>query len=272
MIHMVTAKNRHMYREQMREMHALRKQHFVDERGWTGLTVRDGGEYDDWDDDQAIYFLALDSEGRIGVAMRARPTEDKCILADVFPHLVAPGEPPLKAPGVWEITRIFATHAFRTRAGVKRRTELFLATVEAACRQGVHRLVGMTDLFLLPQTMQAGWRVRMLGLPSAYAEGEVIAVEVDSSPDGARAFQERLGEHAPVALHLDPRSPLAELAPEEAEAVVQLTRRLRPEQIRMATAILGQVLEWQETTSDEGVLAMIERATLAARQSASAAH
>jgi N-acyl-L-homoserine lactone synthetase len=156
MIHVVTYENRELYRRQLQEMHALRKTHFIQERGWTGLTERDGGEYDAYDDEKTIYFFALDQEGRIGVSMRARPTQDKSMLGDIFPHLIGPGAAPVEAPGVWEISRIFATRRFRTRSGVRRRSELFLATVEAAAIKGIDRLVGMTDVFLLPQTLAAG--------------------------------------------------------------------------------------------------------------------
>jgi len=54
MIHIVTSANRALYAAALAEMHRLRKVHFVDERGWTAMTVRDGGEYDAYDDDQAV--------------------------------------------------------------------------------------------------------------------------------------------------------------------------------------------------------------------------
>ena len=46
MIHIITANNRHIYRAQLAEMHELRRVHFVEERGWSDLTVIGGGEYD----------------------------------------------------------------------------------------------------------------------------------------------------------------------------------------------------------------------------------
>ena len=49
------------------------------------MTVREGGEYDNCDDERTIYFLQpLDEAGRVAVSMRARPTDDKRILSDVF--------------------------------------------------------------------------------------------------------------------------------------------------------------------------------------------
>src|SRR6185437_5528427 len=142
MIHMVTCENRALYARQLAEMFRLRKVHFVDERGWSALTVREDLEIDAYDDERTIYFMALDTLGRIQVCMRARPTDDRSMLADSFPHLVAPTAAPVTAPGIWEISRIFATRGARGRQGLVRRAELFLATVEAACALQVTRLVG----------------------------------------------------------------------------------------------------------------------------------
>lgn len=266
MIHMVTGENRALYATQLAEMFRLRKVHFVDERGWTALTVQDGQERDRYDDDLAIYFMALDKLGRIEVCMRARPTEDRSMLTDLFPHMVAPTSAPITAPGVWEISRIFATRGARGRRGVLRRAELFLATVEAACAMGVARLVGMTDLFLLPQTLSAGWRVRILGLPAKYAEGEAIAVEVDSSEPGLTAMQERLAIRRSTVMHVEPEHPLAGLAPAEAEAMFSLVAQARPSPLEVSSALSARIAQLQDARTDreieelvEGVMAAVEQ-------------
>jgi N-acyl-L-homoserine lactone synthetase len=272
MIHVVTADNREIYREQIAEMHSLRLKHFVEERGWSGLTIRDGGEYDVYDDERTIYFFALDEDGRIGVSMRARPTDDRSMLADAFPHLIGPGTEPIDQPGVWEISRIFATRKFRTRRGVQRRSELFLATVETAVRGGVHRLVGMTDVFLLPQTLAAGWTVKVLGLPASYGEGDVIGVEMDSSPAGLAAFQDRLAVHSPCALHIPASHPFAQLRPEEAESLISLQKSQGPQGLRLMREVVERVLAAQREHSDREIEAMVEQIAAAAGGSAPSTH
>ena len=67
---------------------APRRVHFVEERGWHDLTIVDGGEYDAFDDDQTIYFLALGPDAEVLGSIRARPTIDKCMLRDAFPELI----------------------------------------------------------------------------------------------------------------------------------------------------------------------------------------
>lgn len=261
MIHMVTPGNRQFYADQIEEMHRLRKAHFVDERGWSALTVRDGGEYDDWDDERTIYFFALDSQGHIGVSMRARPTDDKCILADVFPHLIMPGTGPVRGKTVWEISRIFATRKFRTRHGIRRRDELFLATVEAAVAAGVERLVGMIDTFLLPQAMRVGWKLKPLGLPAAYPEGEVIAVGISTTPQDLMDFRESMAVDSslilPAPLPAGAPAPLPDLLPQEIEALLAADRL--PEEHRIVLSkLVRSISTAQDKYSEDQLVAMID--------------
>lgn len=198
MIHMITKGNRHLFNEELREMHQLRKIHFVDERGWSQMNVREDGEFDQYDDDKAIYFVALDGEGHVGVSMRARPTEDGCMVADTFPELIHPECTPIKTKQTWEISRIFATRTNRTRAGIRRRDEVFLASMEAAAEQGISRLVGIIDTYLLPQAMRFPWRLTPLGLPAAYPEGEMIGVQIPVSQEDVLRARESMALNGSV--------------------------------------------------------------------------
>src|SRR5579875_591231 len=101
MIHVVTNANRSLYLHALKQMHRLRKVHFVDERGWTEMTLRDGGEYDPYDDDDAVYLLAIEADGAVSCSMRMRPTLSGSILTDVFPRLVAADEIGLCAADTW---------------------------------------------------------------------------------------------------------------------------------------------------------------------------
>ena len=256
MIHLVSKANRHLYGPQIEEMHRLRKVHFVDERGWSNMTVRGGGEYDDSDDERTLYFLALDEEGKIGVSMRARPTDDKCIVADIFPQLIHPETAPCKSAQCWEISRIFSTRRFRTRSGLRRRDEVFLASMEAAVDRGVTRLVGIIDTYLLPQAMRFPWSLKPLGLPTAYPEGEMIGVDIPVS--------RRLLEDAREALSIEGSiiangewmgTPVA-----EAEIIELLkAQRLPPEALRAFADLVRDTAALQDTISEPQLLAMIDR-------------
>ncbi|HEY1707776.1 MAG TPA: acyl-homoserine-lactone synthase [Rhizomicrobium sp.] len=255
MIHMVTVENRHFYRAELAEMHQLRRVHFVEERGWSQMTVRDGGEYDESDDDRTIYFLALDQEGRVAVSMRARPTDDKCILADVFPQLVEPESGDVCGSDIWEISRIFATKSNRLRQGIRRRNEVFLASMEAAVAAGVSRLVGMIDTYLLSQAQRFPWALVPLGLPSSYPEGEVIGVGIPTNMAHLAKARRGLGIAGPIIVP----SPLSQatLSPQEMEQLLT-AGRLAPGDlalVKQVIALAGKPVQ----ASEELLAAFIER-------------
>lgn len=196
MIHIVTASNRHLYRSQLAEMHRLRRVHFVEERGWTGLTVVGDGEYDQFDDGRTVYFLALGPEAQVLGAMRGRPTDDKCMLADVFPDLIGPDQAPMSGPGVWEISRIFTTRAARAmkKAGTANITlDILLAAMEWTQDGGIDRLVGVIDLVSFAPSRERGWNIRMTGLPLDMADGPIVGIEIANTAADIEAFRRMNG-------------------------------------------------------------------------------
>ena len=55
MIHLITSRNRRLYQAELVEFHRERREQFIVERRWN-LSERDGGEYDAYDDDEALYW------------------------------------------------------------------------------------------------------------------------------------------------------------------------------------------------------------------------
>jgi len=256
MIHVVTAANRELYRDTLRDMHQLRRVHFVEERGWNAMTVRDGGEYDPYDDDETIYLLSLNEDGSVGCSMRMRPAETGSILTDVFPHLVAADEPALRRPDVWEISRYFAAKSGRGRAGARARAEIRLASLEVAQARGVKRLIGMIDLEMLPPMLTAsGWRVRTLGLPAPYDEGIAQAIEVQVSRGAIIDMAESQGLSETAALELDPqRAP--KIPPHEIEALIRLARS-ESQPARIVVALVRRLAALQDEMDEEQLLGMV---------------
>jgi acyl-homoserine lactone synthase len=257
MIHVVTKHNRLAYRDLLSEMHRLRRVHFVEERGWTAMTVRDGGEYDPYDDDSTIYLLAIEPDGSIACSMRMRPALTGSVLGDVFPHLIAEDEASIYASDVWEISRYFATGAARGRSGAPRRAEIRLASLEVALKHRAKRLVGMIDLEMLPPMLDgSGWRVRTLGLPAPYDEGVAQAVEVQVSLAALRDMEELTGLSAPLTLELDPEL-VPGVPPQEIEAMLRAANSVDGRR-RMALRIIQRVAELQDEISEEELAATVE--------------
>jgi acyl-homoserine lactone synthase len=256
MIHVVTADNRDLYRDALREMHQLRRIHFVEERGWNAMTVRDGGEYDPYDDERTVYLMSLDKDGAVGCSMRMRPAETGSILSDVFPHLIAADEPPLTQPDVWEISRYFAARSARGRAGAQARAEVRLASLEVAQARGAKRLIGMIDLEMLPPMLTAsGWRVRTLGLPAPYDEGIAQAIEVQVSRGAIIDMAESQGLSEAVSLELDPRR-APQMPPQEIEALLRLAQ-CDGQHSRILVALVRRVVALQDQVDEEHLLGVV---------------
>jgi acyl-homoserine lactone synthase len=182
MIHLITPANAILYKSQLEQMHRLRWRIYVEERGWRELREMQeepGVERDEYDDDRAHYLLAIDSDGTVQGGMRVRPADDRSLLFDRFSHLL--DEPVEVGPQVWELTRLLRAPLSRAREGVLRYS-MNCALIEFCISRGIKTLIAESETFLLPMTRKAwGPKVRPLGLPQAYEEGEIIAVAL--SPD-----------------------------------------------------------------------------------------
>lgn len=273
MIHVVTCENAHLYAEALDQMFRLRAEHFVVERGWTGLTVKDGREVDDFDDERAIYLLGIEPDGSVSVSVRLRPTDDTSLLEAHFAHLVAAHERPIARADTWESCRYFAAGPARGRGGARRQQELRLAMLEVARRHEVNRIVAITDTVFLPPLLQGSWRVRLLGLPAAYAEGECLAIEIDTSAEALFAMREAAGLPRADLLHLRADQVPAEQRPHEVEAslseagpltaeesalLARMQSRLSTEDLQMLTRIAQRVSEIEAEHGEDVAASSVE--------------
>lgn len=206
MIHIVTSENRHLYGPQLWAMHEQRREQCVEKNGWVDLVVLDGGEVDDYDDLRAIYLLGFDDDMRLEVGLRLHPTDERCMLADKFAHLIAPGESPKKGPEIWEATRLFTTETYRAKKGPGRGARVFetwAAAMELALVNGVERFVGMIDMSLYPGIMNSPIDTRLVGLPRPYAFGVVAGSEIALSQALLERVREAIGVEGPIGYHVD---------------------------------------------------------------------
>lgn len=206
MIHIVTSENRHLYGPQLWAMHEQRRLQCVEKNGWVDLVVLDGGEIDDYDDARAIYLLGFNDAMELEVGLRLRPTDDRCMLADKFPHLIAPDEPPKKGADIWEASRLFTTEAYRRRKGPGRGERVFeawAAAVELGLAHGVTRFVGMIDMQLYPGILNSPIDTRLVGLPRPYAYGVVAGSEIALSHGLLDRIREAIGRETAIGYHVD---------------------------------------------------------------------
>jgi N-acyl-L-homoserine lactone synthetase len=138
-------------------------------------------------------LISVGGDGGVGGSLRLRRADKGTLLFDLFPQLVQGSRVDLESPDVWEITRVIRTPSNRSRGPVK--TSLHAAMLEFALTRGARTFVGVCDTFMLPGILSI-WKkgFRPLGLPTPYAEGEMIAVRFDvdlETLEQARARGER---------------------------------------------------------------------------------
>ncbi|SCY04460.1 acyl-homoserine-lactone synthase [Microvirga guangxiensis] len=174
-VHVITHANRHFYEESLEQFHRLRHQIFVEERGWSGLRQPDGLEVDAYDNQHAVYLLAIDA-GRLVGGQRLYPTLLPHMISEVFPHLAQLGVP--QAADILEWTRYFVVKERRTG-----RTDcrLLAAMQEFCLGEGITEVTAVVEMWWLPRWQQAGFKVRPLGLPQLIEGQPCIAAAVEIS-------------------------------------------------------------------------------------------
>nr|WP_246742361.1 acyl-homoserine-lactone synthase [Microvirga splendida] len=72
-IHVITADNQGFYKNKLEEYFHLRHEVFVNERKWRDLHQPDGRDIDAYDNQNAVYLLAIDQDRVVG-GQRLYPT------------------------------------------------------------------------------------------------------------------------------------------------------------------------------------------------------
>ena len=191
MVHIVTQENRNLYQSQIDLMFRMRYETFVEGRGWD-LPCQKGFEKDQFDRDDSVYLLNLESSGELTGSMRLLPTTDGTILSDVFPNLCS-GEVPRSAR-IWESSRGHIGRNCHDRQAWHRIT---LAMLEFSLLWDVEEIVFVIDTFLLPKWLAVGWVINPLGPPTDVNGESYVACTLKVTPESLRLMRTRTGIHTP---------------------------------------------------------------------------
>lgn len=215
MIHIVTEDNRDLYAEAFERLVEL-----VGESPVRRAALAS--------DARSTHLLALDGAGEPEFVGLFRPTDAGCAIAERGRGLVAAGAETIIGPKIWERTRIYAAPGLCGPEPEARRrsSELRLAVLEEARDQGVERLVEVTPIGRLMETLRCGWRVRLLGLPGDLDGEAVVAVEVDASAEAAADLRERLASGPSRRLRLKAGQTPWAAAPKEVETFLEAAQQL----------------------------------------------
>jgi N-acyl-L-homoserine lactone synthetase len=166
MIVVVKGSEKALHPELFAQLARLRTEVFAPGRGWT-LPGGAGQPADPYDDDEAVYFLALDAAQRVQASTRISPTLKSSLIADRFPHLVENGQPP-RAPKIYERTHSVAR---RQRGSNGAHRDLIGAALQWCLRHGVAHLQAIIDYAALPHYLALTPLTTPMGLPHPYGGG-----------------------------------------------------------------------------------------------------
>jgi acyl-homoserine lactone synthase len=198
MIHIVTAENRKLYEKELIEHHRIRHDIYIHENKWKNLKVDNGCESDQFDNDDAIYILAIE-DGRVVGGSRFMPTIKPHLLSEVFPSLAdVKGVP--RSPDVFEWTRLFAVAERRDRKGFDGHVtgQVLCGGLEFLLGEEAAGFTIVTEAYWLARTHSWGWKLSPLGLP-ALIEGEwLVASYIAIDVETLHATRQRYGIEEPV--------------------------------------------------------------------------
>jgi len=197
MIHVVTAENRHLYEEELLAHHRIRHDIYIVREKWDDLEVRNGGEYDQFDNDDAIYLLAIENDRVVG-GSRFIPTIKPHLLSDVFPSLAAPRGIP-REPDVFEWTRFFSVAKRRDpRAGGNGSGPLMCGVFEFLLDEEVRGFTFVCEAWWLKHTYEWGWKLKPLGFPELHKNQWLVASYVTVDADTLTYVRHRYNIDEPV--------------------------------------------------------------------------
>jgi acyl-homoserine lactone synthase len=158
MIHVISAVNRHRYEDVLDQHFRMRHEIFVEERKWEALRKPDGREIDAYDNEDAIYLLALENRRVLG-GCRLHPTTKPTMMSEVFPHLAAERGCP----------------------------------VDPHLDQGIERLCLVMETWWLPRFHDIGFVVTPLGLPAQVEDSWIMAATIEVRQESLNVVRDRIG-------------------------------------------------------------------------------
>ncbi|HLH91226.1 MAG TPA: acyl-homoserine-lactone synthase [Xanthobacteraceae bacterium] len=170
MVIVLSGSERRKHRHQFEQLFRLRYRVFVKQRGWS-LPVVNDCEIDQYDDDDAFYFLDLDDDETIQGTVRMTPTVKSSLLADYFPHLVENGQSP-RSSRIYEATRYIVLPSQKSREALRRaKGRLLSALLEWCLDKRLSHLQTVIDAGTLSSFVEITPQTMPLGLSHPYGGG-----------------------------------------------------------------------------------------------------
>lgn len=193
MIRVVNNGNKRQFANILDGQFRLRHGIFVKERGWTEFEIDGIYEKDQYDNDSAVYMIAVDETEDVAGGFRLYPTTLPHMLTEQFPNLVEGTV--LRRSDVLELTR-FAMRTTERRSS--HYFELLLAIQEYGLREGLAGYTSVINTPRIPILQGFGFDIEPLGLPQMMDDKTIIAVLFHVSEDCLSRVRNKVNIHASV--------------------------------------------------------------------------
>lgn len=196
MLHVVTLENRHLYQKRLDEMFRLRYDVFIEERKWN-LPCEAPYERDQFDNDDAIYFLYFDND-EVAATFRILPTTVPHLMSEVFPHLCSEAIP--VGERIYEATRAAVRKKYRKDGIVWQ--SMMAGVYEYCLLSDIDRLTAIFDLPVFLARLESGVDFRPLGPPTVIDGEPCIACYRPVSVEGLQFIRRQLGLKGPMLTYI----------------------------------------------------------------------
>ncbi len=192
MIKLVYGHERDNYPHLIDQMHRLRKAVFHDRLKWD-VPVSGDWEIDDFDDEDPLYVLSLDTSGAVQGSLRLLPTTGPNMLRDVF-SAITQESGPVENPFVWESSRFcirFSGDKDQRESNTisKATVELIAGMGEVGLLAGLDHVVTVYDAFLRRIIRQTGCDETLVGQPVRFGRVQTYAGLFDIDAIQLAAFK-----------------------------------------------------------------------------------
>jgi N-acyl-L-homoserine lactone synthetase len=194
MIHYITKPKNELESSLLEQMFRQRAEAFLERREWS-VEVKDGREYDQFDDMDPLYVIVATDAGELQASIRLLPTAGPHMLADVFPEVMGEGEF-VRNPLVWELSRFSVVKSDVTisKNGVNLVTyQLLDAAFDIAYKSGISHLVSVYDVFVQRILRRAGYAFEQLGPVVQYDRGLKTIAGMANVEENMISVQSRQG-------------------------------------------------------------------------------
>lgn len=140
-------------------MHLERRRVFVDRLKWRLNVDNSGREFDEYDDDNAIYVVIMTDEGELAGSARLRPTTMGSMIDDHFSHML--NGRPIRDERTWELSRLFVSRAAKSDRSMS--TVLMWASARFALHHGIGALASITTPAHIRWFCRYGWNPELIG-------------------------------------------------------------------------------------------------------------